>query len=377
MRSLYLSGNEGVGDVGIAAIAAALKIADRPKYTGDSKSSLCVLDNLDVSACNVGDIGAKVLAIALEHNPGCLTSLDLSNNFISDDGAISLAAGLIAGYKKQQRTQLDSLDLSNNIEIGEKGAEALFSVVKCGAVRRLALRSCAIKWKGASALGSAIAAIITNKNLPDGIEIDLSGNKLGSKDWKKKNNYADGVKKMTNMGMNWLKSSLKDAGFVGDVESDDEEELLDPGLADNESSSSKCGACAMFDSLDKDLDDPLALPVESSLTVALRMCNFEDKGIDALSAIALRVCEANGRKIHIDCSMNQVIDKEEIVDHLLQGNVKNAGLHERAIRHREARKVALAREEKKRAENQLNNIFEEEHDFLHESYESLDEYQYD
>jgi hypothetical protein len=179
------------------------------------------------------------------------------------------------------------------------------------------------------------------------------------------------------MGMNWLKSSLKDAGFVGDVESDDEEELLDPGLADEESSSSKCGACAMFDSLDKELNDPLALPVESSLTVALRMCNFEDKGIDALSAIALRVCEANGRKIHIDCSMNQVIDKEEIVDHLLHGNVKNAGLRERAIRHREARKVALAREEKKRAENQLNNIFEEEHDFLHESYESLDEYQYD
>jgi hypothetical protein len=377
LRSLYLSGNEGIGDGGVAAIAAALKTANRPKYTGDTESSLCILDNLDISACHVGDIGAKVLAIALERNPGCLKSLDLSNNFISDEGAISLAAGLIAGHKKQHQIQLDSLDLSNNVDIGEKGAEALFSVVQCGAVRRLALRSCAIKWKGAAALGSAIATIITNPNLPDGIEIDLSGNKLGTKDWKKKTNYADGVKKMTNMGMNWLKSSLKDAGFVGDVESDDEEELLDPGLVDEENRSSKCGACAMYDGLDKALDDAHALSVESSLTLALRMCNFEDKGIDALSAVALRVYQVNGRKIHIDCSMNQIVDNEAIVDHLLQGNVKNAALLERANRHTEARKLALAREERKRAENQLNHIFEEETDHSYEAYDSLDEYQYE
>lgn len=377
MRSLYLSGNEGVGDIGVAAIAAALKIANRPKYTGDSDSSLCILDNLDVSACHVGDIGAKVLALALEHNPGCLKSLDLSNNFITDEGAVSLTAGIIAGYKKQQKLQLDSLDLSNNIEIGEKGAEALFSVVKCGAVRRLALRSCAIKWKGASALGSAIATIIANKNLPAGIEIDLSGNKLGTKDWKKKTNYADGVKKMTNMGMNWLKSSLKDAGFVGDVESDDEEELLDPELAEEENRSSKCGACAMFDGLDRELGDSLAPSVESSLTVALRMCNFEDKGIDALSAVALRVCEASGRKIHIDCSMNEILEDESIADNLLQGNVKNVALRKRANRHIEAQKAALAREEKKRTENQINSLFEEESDYIHESYDSFDEYQYE
>jgi hypothetical protein len=75
--------------------------------------------------------------------------------------------------------------------------------------------------------------------------------------------------------------------------------------------------------------------------------------------------------------MNQIVDNEAIVDHLLQGNVKNAALLERANRHTEARKLALAREERKRAENQLHHVFEEETDHSYEAYDSLDEYQYE
>lgn len=376
---MYLCGNEGIGDSGLAAIAAALKLAKRPKLTGETKSSLTILDHLDVSACHVGDIGAKALAISLQSNPGCLKNLDLSNNFITDEGAINLATGIIAGYKKSGLLQLDLLDLSNNVDIGVEGAMALFSALKCGAIRRLALRSCSIKWNGAFELGSTIASILLSDNLPDGIEIDLSGNKLGIREVKSKSNYADGVKKVTNMGMNWLKSSLKDAGFVGGVESDDEEELLDPlgtGLVDEDQKSSKCGACAMYDGLEKNLRSSNSRSTDSTLTIGFRMCNFDDKGIDALAAIARKMFKSNGCKIHIDCSMNQTDDNDKIIDKLLKGDLNDRALIARAERHVESRKFVVAREAQKKAEYHLNHAFNEETDYSQSHDTSSDEFNF-
>ena len=60
--------------------------------------------NLSLSDNNISDVGAVALAQALHHN----STLDLSNNNISDSGAVALAHAL------HHNSTLKKLDLSNN-----------------------------------------------------------------------------------------------------------------------------------------------------------------------------------------------------------------------------------------------------------------------
>ena len=110
-----MSGNPNIGDAGVAAVAAAIKVAPRRPISSPllhssttstatnseskqenkdnsppSNALLPTLETLDVSSCQVGDAGAASLAIALRGNAGCIQCINLSHNCITDQGAIML-----------------------------------------------------------------------------------------------------------------------------------------------------------------------------------------------------------------------------------------------------------------------------------------------
>ena len=334
------------------------------KQDDESLEPDSVLDILELSSCGIGDAGAKAFAIAIESNPGCVMNLDLSNNEITDEGAIELSKGLIAGLK-QMKSQpkskskkpyiMNSINLSNNEDIGDDGAEALFDAVKCGALRCLALRSCSIKWRGAAALGTALGSIISREEgafkelqAEGEIEIDLSGNHLGKKKRKKKKDLTSAVSENMMNGMNFigkrLKSGLKDVGLNGlvgsSLESDDEAELMDAmgsKLAEEQSSSLRCGACEMYENLsqelntidsEKDADSPFRVILN------VRMCNFDDEGMNALGALCALVGDDTTVCLCIDCSMNSgVLDDEEVLSALARGEHMHQDVQDLVERH--------------------------------------------
>lgn len=76
----------------MVALAAAIRLAvhdtESDATANKSNTQPCVLEELDLSSCNVGDAGVEALALALAYNPYCLSKkMDLSNNQISDVGA--------------------------------------------------------------------------------------------------------------------------------------------------------------------------------------------------------------------------------------------------------------------------------------------------
>ncbi len=361
LRNLYLCENGGIGDGGAAALAAALKLA-RNKNQIDN-----VLNRLDLSSCGVGDAGAEALAMAIECSPGCVSNLNLSNNKISDEGAIMLSNGIIAGYKKNSNKKpiILSLDLSNN-DIGDDGAIALFEAVECGSLRQLSLRSCSLKWKSIGGLGTSISRMVTNKRIENlqSIDIDLSGNLLGKKEKKKKSGLSAAVS--TNMANSMsflqrrLKSGLKEVGLNNimmgsSLESDDEAEFMDSigsELADEDkasSSSLECGACEFYDNLaenfDSENDDDSENPVDSKtfgVRLGMRMCNIDEDGIAALAAVSVLLGDSTKAYFCADCSMNGgVCDDDELLDALATGNHKDEGVKNIAQTHLENRQSRI------------------------------------
>ena len=367
LRELYLSGNDGIGDGGTAALAAALKTASKFGSTleknedgldddDDSSFMLSILDTLDLSACGVGDAGVGALAMAIESNPGCVTRLDLSNNAISDDGAIALSKGLIAGYRKSNKfISVDCIDLSNNVDIGDEGAKALFDAVECGAVRSLSLRSCSIKWRGASALGDALGRMISSSSDSDEgssdeprttVEVDISGNHIGKKAKKTKQSVSTNMMNNLSFIGKRLKSGLKDVGLSNiagsSLESDDESELMDSmggDLADNQSSNSRCGGCVLYESLSQELDADSKINGDAKLMFRLgvRMCNFDEQGIDALCAACVLAGDSANVRLCIDYSMNgEAIDDEDVMREMIQGNYLDGKLRDVSEKHLDA-----------------------------------------
>ncbi len=309
-----MSGNP-IGESGTTALAAALKISHRIQLpanqntnnpnSNDTKSSfyyvLPVLHTLDISSCDVGDIGAEALAMAIANNPGCVKCLNLSNNKISNKGAIALAKAVKVSYmntknqnhkQKQQEKEenknecnyddaiMDCLDLSNNSDINDEGAIALLDAVECGAIRCLLLQSCSIRAKGAALLGEVIGRMTfkhskygptrshdDDNKCSDIIRIDISGNKLGTNvGKKKKEGYSKAMMNSMNSigqkGLGFLKSGLKDIVDFGGGESDDEAEEEDSSIVkpDELQVSDKCGAILFYDAFmdccdDKNEDD--------------------------------------------------------------------------------------------------------------------------
>jgi len=236
---LYLSGNEAIGDSGAAAIAAALKTSPRISL------SQPVIHTLDLSSCGIGDTGVEALATAIEANPGCVLVLDLSNNRITDEGAVMLARALQQSYEMiRSRTTgsesillvrgiMEHLDLSNNKHIGSKGLSELSLSMECDALRRLSLRSCSVQADGVANVGKMFSSLaskkssnldsITSRSIP--IQVDLSGNAFGSLQEKGESgiaSYSASLLKSkasatTASYLNFIgkkiKSGLKDAGL--------------------------------------------------------------------------------------------------------------------------------------------------------------------
>jgi hypothetical protein len=370
LEQLYMSGNP-IGDSGTTALAAAFKIA--PSTTSNSTTQKAVLDTLDISSCHVGDVGVEALALAIISNPGCITNLQLSNNVITDRGAIALANAIQIGHDKLIKSQamirdnqneeavgtehhrcyvIDCLDLSNNVDIGDDGAIALLDAVASGAIRKLILCSCSIRMDGISHVGQVLSTMMFGKKSRDKLDcasvyIDLSGNKFGTYRSKKKGGGYSATKMMSSMnnigqkGFGLLKNGFKDivdfssSGSVGaGLESDDEAEEEDESLLGQDEKEAqitdKCGAILMYDVFEESLEDNShnhggededddAKENErkdgKDLIVGMRMCNFDNAAMDALAAIVMESESKDDQNfsIHFDCDMNRGCTDEEAI----------------------------------------------------------------
>ena len=124
------------------------------------------LTSLNLLGNRIGDDGAKALATALETNTS-LTSLELGFNRIGADGATALATAL------KNNTSLTSLNLLNN-DIGDEGANALAAALKTNtSLTSLELGFNGIGADGAKALA---AALKTNTSLTS---LNLVNNGIG------------------------------------------------------------------------------------------------------------------------------------------------------------------------------------------------------
>jgi Ran GTPase-activating protein (RanGAP) involved in mRNA processing and transport len=339
-----LGGNSGIGDGGVAALAAALRTIPSSGEEGDA-----ILDELDLSACGVGDAGVGALAMAIESNPGCVKRLDLSNNGISDEGIIAFSKGLINGYQNSKMCCMDSLDISNNVDIGDEGAEALFDALECGAIRSISLRSCSIRWRGVVALGTSLGNMFGSEMKDDArprtIEIDLSGNCIGKEEKKKKASVQTNMMNSMSFIGKRLKSGLKDVGLSSmmmgsSMESDDEAELMDSmgsEFADDQASISRCGAAELYTILSQDIDTSSktrAPTTKNKVKLGMRMCNFDERGIDAIGASCVLFGDHANVQLCVDCEMNgDACEDKSVAKALLNGDFKNNLLIELAKRH--------------------------------------------
>ncbi len=156
---------------------------------GYSCTSNHILNELDLSSCNVGDAGAESLALALASNPSCVRRLDLSNNKISDSGAISLGRALVDASRSTD-VIFENIILDNNRGISDDGAVALAEAWACGAVKSISLRSCSVGSHGTAAFGKAIVSLASRTNQCHHFLLDLSGNHFGTRKIAKKGGVA-------------------------------------------------------------------------------------------------------------------------------------------------------------------------------------------
>lgn len=367
---LHLGGNGDIGDPGAVSLAAALRLAISTTGSNDVKDdNQRVLDELDLSSCNIGDAGAESLALAIAYNPLCFSKLDLSNNHISDVGASAIGRALVEAHRKMlicgtnNSCSLEAIILDNNVDIGDIGAGALADAMACGAVRCISLRSCSITSGGAAAFGKTVLSLATRKEIiydANLFEIDLSGNTLGIRPVKKKKGFKDKASShITSFGKTlqkgW-KGSLKSAG-VGmglTAESDDDEEAVMGGLIDDDgddqdsvkmyAAATRCGARAFAAEVLKMKDGNECLN-QMIVRIGFRRCNLDDGAYDSLAAAVNRLKDLRGAHLAVDASLNTI---EAETAAALRGDVKQVNvLNSMAQRHMEA--LAVLEEAQERA----------------------------
>ena len=336
---LRLGGNSDIGDAGTVALAAALRMA----IDDDSESP--VLEELDLSSCNVGDAGAEALALALASNPGCLSRLDLSNNKITDVACKALSRAIVDS-RLGSGVGFDSIVLDNNAGIGDVGAEALAEVLACGAARSISMRSCSIQAQGMAALGKAVVKLTSRKDCRSShFQVDVSGNKFGiRKIKKKKSKYSAGrIKDTATTNIKFIGKTLRGAAkrFSSEsmgisVDSDDDEEIMG-GLVDDidneekEIDDNKLKACgAQTFSAEILAGDQPSQKSENTLkiTVGMRQCCLDEAAFDSLAASIVGVKNLD---LTFDVSMNAVEDN--VVDALMYGDKDKELLSEMAKTH--------------------------------------------
>lgn len=322
--------NGAIGDAGVAALSAAIRTVSSSKKNKNETDITTVFDCLDLSGCGISDTGAEALAIALDRNDLCIRHLDLSNNQISDEGAGVLGRALAD-------SKIETLDLSNNKDIGDSGAKALAEAFQKGAITNLFLRSCNVHADGAADFAKSLQSIGRRQGTgrPAYLKVDLSGNPLGilrkiSKSSGGKYSATALRSKATattaaymNLIGKRVQKGLKDLGIAdtpGTLESDDEEEAMDAEEEESsDASKAKCGALAFADAFiderEEDgggeifaVDDNDICKVE----LGLRHCFFDTRATEALAAVFLEARNKMGMHINMDLRMNNVLEEETV-----------------------------------------------------------------
>lgn len=307
---------------------------------GYSCTSNHILNELDLSSCNVGDAGAESLALALASNPSCVRRLDLSNNKISDSGAISLGRALVDASRSTD-VIFENIILDNNRGISDDGAVALAEAWACGAVKSISLRSCSVGSHGTAAFGKAIVSLASRTNQCHHFLLDLSGNHFGTRKIAKKGGVAGRLRDKASTNIKFIGKTLKGAakrfssetmGITAD--SDDDEEIMG-GLIeedDEEIDCDKllsCGGHAFAGELINSMQKKGAFShVHVHVSVGMRQCSLDDGAIDALSA---SIIGEGNYELSIDVSMNSVEDS--VVYELMHAKRSSKVLAKRAQRH--------------------------------------------
>lgn len=253
----------------------------------------------------------------------------MSNNQISDDGAVKLARALL-------NSCVETLDLSNNKDLSDRGAKELANAFQSNGICNLILRSCNIHADGAASFAKALQVVATQ-----GVDasqklslyqrqrsIDLSGNLLGvlSKKKSSKSLYsatalrskatATTAAYMNIIGKK-IRGSRSGADYPDTSESDDEEE--NDGMEDDNEDdlNTKCGALSFAEAFVND-DDRSVIGNTSNETIVqfelgLRQCSFDTRAAEALAAV-LQESRQKYKNINlkIDLIMNNVLEDDTI-----------------------------------------------------------------
>lgn len=327
---LRIGGNPAIGDAGVVALAAAFRMATSDDNTGGDGT---IIEELDLSSCNVGDVGAEAIALALACNPSSMKRLDLSNNKITDVGAIALGRSLIESRGRTSGFVLEQIVLDNNAGISDDGAAALAKAVSSGAVRSIHLRSCSIRAEGCAEFGKALIEIVKQfktRQRSTQIGIDISGNPFGISKPKKKKGAAYSASLLRDKASSNIKfigkslqSRLKGAGFgmgLTTAESDDDEEemgnVMGEILSDDEDVEefdsdmlkeiARCGARSFSGEILKHSGVGAFRTNEDArlhISIGMRQCFLDNGAIDALAAAIVCLRKAD-TTMSIDVAIN-------------------------------------------------------------------------
>jgi Leucine Rich repeat len=353
--SLYLSNNRDIGDSGAAAIAAAIRCISISRDTP-------ILHTLDLSGCDIGDIGVEALALAFEDAvaPVMIRRLLLCHNRITDQGALAMGRVL---HRNVDGSEFH-IDLSNNPSITDRGITNLLSAVEKRCISSLILRSCSIHADGAELVGKTLRSIALSSHSNDRtVEIDLSGNPLGILRGKtdKGNIYSAGAIKSkasatatayVTQGLSFLKKGLGSVGVTLSPESEDEDDEKQQ-TSDNVDESDKgknmrCGFKSLanaFISYEQDThtEDTEVRSVKTVL-LGLRRTFCDTAGADALAAIIMATREQyQGLSLKLELELNPVVEDEMV--NALYGQ-DDEMLQEMADRHNEAMEILRLAQER-------------------------------
>lgn len=132
LRSLDVSDNPGMGDIGVAALCRGVACSRVTSFA--------------IAGCSMNDRGAAALGAALRGLNCRIQSIRLQRNPLGDPGAVALAAALV------RNTSLRSLDASK-ANIGDEGAVAIcLSLQRNSTLQKLRLDQNLISAEGGEAM---------------------------------------------------------------------------------------------------------------------------------------------------------------------------------------------------------------------------------
>lgn len=380
LLSLKMANND-IGDSGLAALAAAIRTIC---CSDEAAHPQTILNTLDLSACDIGDAGIDTLALTLEeaspeNEKVIIRNLILSNNHISDDGAVNI------GRFFRSKDPL-FLDLSNN-KITDRGLSTIADGIERGLLSDISLRSCHIHADGAEQIGAALRKFYFNPTpKKQSVTLDLSGNPIGLLRGKAKSEgskYSASKLKSTatatasaymNQGLSFLKKGLETAGLSSTAESDDEEEKEGNVASEqqgDESSKKRCGFKSMANAFIGNEESPLKSSSERLIFLSLRRTFCDTSGSEALAAMMVAAeDDMAGLSLSLDLELNPVLEEstvaaltgkdDDLLREMADRHIEAMEIIRRASeRAREAARLASIRLESKRSFDRRDEVYDE------------------